>query len=164
MRFAIGFGMIVAARTLGGFFLAGAGVMTVCSSLAGIDPLPAVRRWHGNNLSPVAELAWAQARCDSRLTLSPGTPRLQTEDLLQTAGEFDALEQQRGRLATCRKATALAAMVSAEPNPSEVSHQGGVASLRGCRSTRCRPEIPLLKRKAPNFPIGLPAASHGAQS
>ena len=129
MRFAIGFGMI-AARTLGGFFLAGAGVMTVCSSLAGIDPLPAAQRWHGNNLSPVAALAWAQARCDSRLTLSPGTPRLQAEDLLQAAGEFDALEQQRGRPAICRKASALAATVSAEANPSEASHQGGVASLR----------------------------------
>jgi hypothetical protein len=104
--------------------------VTLCSSLAGIDLHPAVQRWHDDNLSPVAALAWAQTRCDSRLTLSPGTPRLQTEDLLQTAGEFDVLEQQRGRSATCRKATALAATVSAEANPSEASHPSGVASLR----------------------------------
>ena len=120
--------------------------MTVCSSLAGIDPLPAVQRWHGNNLqSGRGACLGASALRLRDLTLSPGTPRLQTEDLLQTAGEFDALEQQRGRLATCRKATALAATVSAEPNPSEVSHQGDVASLQVMPFDALPPRNPVAK-------------------
>jgi hypothetical protein len=121
---------MVAARTLGGAFLASAGFAIVCSALAEIDPHPAAQRWQDNSLQPVAALAWAQARCGAPLTLLPGTPRLQAEDLVQAAAEFDALEQQRGRPATCRKATAVAATVSAEANPSEVSHQGDVASIR----------------------------------
>lgn len=129
MRFSIGFGMVTT-RTLGGAFLASAGLAIVCSLLAEIDPHPAAQRWQGSDLQPVAALAWAQARCGARLTLLSGTPRLQAEDLLQAAAEFDALEQQRGLLATCQKATAMAATVSAEANPSEVSHQGDVASIR----------------------------------
>ena len=129
MRFLIGFGMVTA-RTLAGVFLASAGLAIVCSSLAEIDPHPAAQRWQDSSLHPVAALAWAQGRCDTRLTLSPGTPRLQAEDLLQVAGDFDALEQQRGRRATCRQATALAANVSAGADPSEGSGQGDVASLR----------------------------------
>ena len=129
MRFLIGFGMVTG-RTLAGVFLASAGLAIVCSSLAEIDPHPAAQRWQENSLQPVAALAWAQARCDTRLTLSPGTPRLQAEDLLQAAGDFDALEQQHGRGAICTQATALAATVSAGAHPSEGSGQGDVASLR----------------------------------
>ena len=129
MRFLIGFGMVTG-RTLAGVFLAIAGLAIVCSSLAEIDPHPAAQRWQENSLHPVAALAWAQARCDTRLTLSPGTPRLQAEDLLQAAGDFDALEQQHGRGAICRQATALAATVSAGADPSEGSGQRDVASLR----------------------------------
>jgi hypothetical protein len=121
---------MVGARTVSGLILAGAGLMTFCSSLAEIDARPVARRWHSDRMHPVAALAWAQSHCDADLTLSPGTPRLQAEDLLQMSAVFDLAEREQGRAAAFTTATALAAGVSTEAAPSNVSRQGLVASIR----------------------------------
>jgi hypothetical protein len=121
---------MVGARTVSGLILAGAGLMTFYSSLAGVDARPVAQRWRDDRMHPVAALAWAQAHCDADLTLSPGTPRLQAEDLLQMSAAFDSAEQEQGRAAACTTATALAADVATVVGVSNVSRQGLVASAR----------------------------------
>src|SRR5581483_7213370 len=72
----LGFEM-VGARTVLGLGLAFAGLAALTSSLTDIDARPFEQPWRSDRLHPVAALAWAQARCDSKMILAPGTPRLQ---------------------------------------------------------------------------------------
>ncbi len=115
---------MVGARLMSGVILAGAGLMTLCSSLAEIDARPFALRWHDDRLHPVAALAWAQTHCDASLTLLPGTPRLQAEDLLQMSAGFDLAEQKEGREAACAMAATLAADVSTEADCAECLASG----------------------------------------
>ncbi len=77
---------------------------------AGSAPEGAAR--HRIVAHPVAALAWAQANCDSRLMLRPGTPRTQSEILYEVAAAFDAGRTWRSLGDICKAALAASRDVS----------------------------------------------------
>jgi hypothetical protein len=121
---------MLCARDVSGLVLAGAGLLSLCTSLAEIDARSMAQSWRPDRLHPVAALAWAGAHCDADLTLSRGTPRLQAEDLLEMSAGLDLAEREQGREAACAGATALADSVAAEGTEASASRNGLVASVR----------------------------------
>jgi hypothetical protein len=122
---------MLGARAVSGLILVGAGLLSLCSSLAEIDSRPVTQSWHPDRLHPVSALAWAQAHCDSSLSLSLGTPRLQAEDLLEMTAHFDAIDRELGRRQACAKALMLAAEVSEdarEPEAADADTSGALAA------------------------------------
>jgi hypothetical protein len=61
---------------------------------------------------PVAAFAWAQANCDPPLTVRPGTPRVQAEDLFRVAATYDAERRAHGAARACRLAQHAAVSVT----------------------------------------------------
>jgi hypothetical protein len=110
------------ARAKIGLGIAAAGLIVLCVSLSKINALPVAYPSSGDSLHPVAALAWSQARCDSQKSLRRGTPRLQSDDLLEMSARLDDIEQRQGHAAACTKAEALAAAV-AETDGSATSNR-----------------------------------------
>lgn len=80
---------------------------------------------------PVAALAWAQLNCDSALSVSRGTPRVQAEDLMRVAARFDAVRNSEGLPLACRRALAAAAGVAKSgPSGLPAAFLSALASLR----------------------------------
>ena len=103
---------MVDARVKIGLGIAGAGLIVLCASLSKIKAFPVAYPSSDDSLHPVAALAWAQARCDSQMSLRPGTPRLQRDDLLEMSATLDEIEQRQGHAAACTKAETRAAAVA----------------------------------------------------
>lgn len=108
-------------RAMIGLGLAAAGMIVLCTSLSGADLFPGAQPSRNDRQHPVAALAWSEAHCDSRLSLRPGTPRLQMEDLLELSAAYDEVERQQGHAIACARAEDLAAAVAtpAIGSPSE---------------------------------------------
>jgi hypothetical protein len=87
-------------------------MIVLCTSLSGADLFPGAQPSRNDRQHPVAALAWSEAHCDSRLSLRPGTPRLQMEDLLELSAAYDEIECQRGHAVACARAEDLAAAVA----------------------------------------------------
>lgn len=105
-----------------GLGLAGVGLAVLCASLVVIDPFPGTQPSRSDRQHPVAALAWSEAHCDSRLDIRPGTPRLQTEDLIELSAAFDEIERRQGHTIACATALALAAPI-AIPAPMTANEQ-----------------------------------------
>ena len=95
-----------------GLSLAGAGFAVLCASLLAINLFPGTQPSRGDRQHPVAALAWSEANCDSRLAIRPGTPRLQTEDLIELSAAFDEMARRQGHTIACATALALATPVA----------------------------------------------------
>lgn len=95
-----------------GLSLAGAGFAVLCASFLAINLFPGTQPSRGDRQHPVAALAWSEANCDSRLAIRPGTPRLQTEDLIELSAAFDEMARRKGHTIACATALALAAPVA----------------------------------------------------
>ncbi len=130
MRFMLGFEM-VDVRTLSGLGLAVAGFGVLCTSLAVIDPIPGVQPSRSDRLHPVAALAWSETNCDARLAIRPGTPRLQTEDLMTLSAALDEMVRRQGQRAACATALALAAPVA---SPATAADEDKIALARAPHS------------------------------
>jgi hypothetical protein len=68
---------------------------------------------HDGASLPIAAFAWAQTNCDSTLSMHPGTPRIQAEDLMRVAATYDADRAARGVTLACQRALANAQSVVA---------------------------------------------------
>lgn len=122
---------MVGARAMIGLSLAGAGFALLCASLVAVDPFPGTQPSRNDRQHPVAALAWSEANCESRLAIRPGTPRLQTEDLIELSAAFDEMARKQGRDIACAKAIALAASIAI---PAAMSANDQVALARTSQS------------------------------
>lgn len=120
---------MVDARVTFGLSLVVAGFVILCTSLPEIAPRLSMQPWRGDRLHPVAALAWSTAHCGSQLSLVPGTPGLQRDDLLEISGRFDEIEQEQGHMAACDEALERAAPV-AETNRPEYSRIAATGSAQ----------------------------------
>jgi hypothetical protein len=107
---------MVDARAKIGLGIAAAGLIVLCASLSKINDSPVAYSSSGDSLHPIAALAWAQARCDSQMSLRTGTPRLQRDNLLEMSATLDEIEQRQGLTTACKKAEARAAAVAQTGN------------------------------------------------
>ena len=103
---------MVGARAMIGLSLACAGFAVLCASLLALNLFPGTQPSRGDRQHPVAALAWSEVNCDSRLAIRPGTPRLQTEDLIELSAAFDEMARRKGRTIACATALALATPVA----------------------------------------------------
>jgi hypothetical protein len=122
---------MVDARAMIGLGLAGAGLILLCTSLPAIDPFPGTQPSRSDRQHPIAALAWSEAHCESWLSLKPGTPRLQMEDLLELSAAFDEMERRQGSSVACANALELAATVA---TPTLMASREQVASARTSQS------------------------------
>ncbi len=122
---------MVGARAMIGLTLAGAGFAVLCASFIAIDPFPATQPSRGDHQHPVAALAWSETNCESRFAIRPGTPRLQTEDLIELSANFDEMARTQGHDIACAKAVALAASVAV---PATMTMNDQVALARSSQS------------------------------
>lgn len=103
---------MVDARAMIGLGLAAAGLVVLCTSLSEIELFPGAQPSRNDRQHPVAALAWSETHCDSMLSLRPGTPRLQMEDLIELAAAYDDVERRQGHSVACAKAEKLAEAVA----------------------------------------------------
>jgi hypothetical protein len=95
-----------------------AGLILLCVSLPELDPKLSAQPWRADGLHPLAALAWSNARCGTRMSPRPSTPKLQADDLLEMTAQYDETEHRQGQEAACAAAMTLAATVAEAGGPS----------------------------------------------
>src|SRR5689334_20295844 len=93
-------------RLVIGASLAVIGTAALIAAAPAIEPAARAMSPASNAINTVAALAWASANCErgAALNLRPGTPRLQSDDLLRIAAALDQSAVESGLGPACAAA------------------------------------------------------------